>query len=56
MNVFSFLLCIGVLALAVWLICKTKKEDMGCDFDCKNCPFPPCTKEEIERMKKKRNE
>lgn len=35
---------------------NTKKEDMGCDFDCKNCPFPPCSKEEIERMKKKRNE
>ena len=56
MKILSFLLFVGVIALTVWLICKTKNEDMGCDFDCKNCPFPPCTKEEIERMKKKRNE
>lgn len=53
MNVLSFLLCIGVIVLVIWMICKTKKEDMGCDFDCENCPFPPCTKEEIENMKKR---
>lgn len=52
MNILGFLLFVGVIALTVWLICKTKK----CDFDCKNCPFSPCSKEEVERMKKKRNE
>lgn len=46
---------IGIITLAVVLICKTKKEDMGCDFDCKNCPFPPCSKAGVERMKKVRN-
>ena len=56
MNILGFLLFVGVVVLTVWLICKTNKEDMGCDFDCKNCPFPPCSKEEVERMKKKRNE
>lgn len=52
----EFLLCVGVIVLVVVMIFKTKKEDMGCDFDCKNCPFPPCSKEEIERMKKRMNE
>lgn len=53
MNILGFLLFAGVVTLTVWLICKTKKEDMGCDFDCKNCPFPPCKKYEIENMKKR---
>lgn len=35
MNVLSFLLVIGVLVLTVWLIYKTKKEDICFDFDCK---------------------
>lgn len=52
----GLLFLIGFIILIIVLICRNKKEDMGCDFDCKNCPFPPCSKEEIERMKKKRNE
>lgn len=52
----GLLFLIGLIVLVAVLICKTKEEDTGCDFDCKNCPFPPCSKEEVERMKKKRNE
>ena len=55
MEFLCFLFCIGMIVLTVVLACKTKKEDRGCDFDCKNCPFPPCSKEEIEKMKKARN-
>lgn len=53
MKIFAFLFFVCLVVVTVLLILKTKKEDMGCDFDCKNCPFPPCSKEEVERMKKK---
>jgi len=28
-----------------------RKENHGCGFDCKRCPFPPCDKDTIRRMK-----
>lgn len=49
----GLLFLIVLIVLVVVLICRNKKEDMGCDFDCKNCPFPPCKKYEIENMKKR---
>lgn len=55
MDILSFVIGVCVVILTIWVICKTNKDDMGCDFDCKNCPFPPCSKKEIERMKKERD-
>ena len=54
MNMLCCLLGIGIIICTITMICNTKDEDMGCDFDCGNCPFPHCSDEDIKRLKKNR--
>lgn len=34
----------ALVAVAAYAL--TKNPDMGCTYDCENCPFPECTDEE----------
>lgn len=36
--------------IAVVAYALTKNPDMGCTYDCKNCPFPECTDDEKKFM------
>lgn len=38
----------ALIAVAVYAL--TKNPDMGCTYDCENCPFPECTEVDKEFM------
>ena len=48
---------IALIIVMIILIClivnglKNEDNGGGCNMDCKNCPFPPCTEEDKARMK-----
>lgn len=44
-----FIIIVFLCALiAVGVCVLTKKPDVGCTYDCENCPFPECTEVDKE--------
>jgi len=50
LNVVLFVSIIIIIGAFTIIVTNNKPEDMGCNMDCKSCPFPECTQEEKERM------
>ena len=53
-SIFDKSICLFFIFLSIF----DKNIEMGCDYDCKNCPFPECTDEEkkFKRLHHNNNE
>lgn len=60
MNTIGSVILFSVMLIIVFAflvaIIKAEDKDRGCDFDCKTCPFPKCSKERKDRMQRKLND
>lgn len=51
-NIVLMFIILIIIVSFIILIVKTKREDMGCNFDCEHCPFPKCSQQDKDNIKR----